>query len=177
MILNDSTLNYAVDFGLLRLPGDRLPDASIYDQINPASVDLTLSSSFMTEGWDEPKEFDEFILEPGQFVLASTREQVDMPKWLAGLVAGKSSWARLGLVVESAGFVDPGFKGTITLELKNLNQRHELILQAGERICQLVVHRLTAPADVSYGDVGNYHGQTGATPCGSHLAHYRVPVF
>jgi dCTP deaminase len=86
------------------------------------------------------------------------------------VVAGKSSLARVGLLVESAGFVDPGFEGMIMLELANLTDR-PIMLTPGMRICQLVVHRLDSPARHPYGSKkagSHYQGQQGPTPSRMH---------
>lgn len=98
-----------------------------------------------------------FAIEPGEFLLAAT-ERVSIGNELVAQVAGKSSVARFGLMVESAGYIDPGFDGSITLEL--FNQLHRpLILTAGMPIAQLAVTRLDTPADITY--AGKYNGSVG----------------
>lgn len=108
--------------------------------------------------FDEPEEYYLwFAIEPGEFLLAAT-ERVAVGNELVAQVAGKSSVARFGLMVESAGYIDPGFDGSITLEL--FNQLHRpLILTAGMPIAQLAVTRLDTPADISY--AGKYNGSVG----------------
>jgi dCTP deaminase len=119
---------------------------------NPASIDLRLA--------------EEIWLEPKQFALASTLETVSMDANHVGFVCGKSSWAREGLIVESAGLVDPGFRGTIVLELYNLCDEG-LWLSAELRVAQLYVGRLCEPTDLPYGSPeagSHYQGQQGVTP-------------
>jgi dCTP deaminase len=119
---------------------------------NPASIDLRLS--------------EEIWLEPRQFVLASTLETVTIDDRHIGFVCGKSSWAREGLIVESAGLVDPGFTGTIVLELYNLCDEG-LWLSAELRVAQLYVGRLCGITDMPYGSPAagsHYQGQSGVTP-------------
>jgi len=146
------------------------------DNVQPASIDLTLGSSFVV--WVREFVHDivfhrqeqrtaQFIdLKPGEFVLGTTIEEVSIPTDLVGQVSGKSTWARRGLIVENAGYIDPGFRGQITLELKNVG--HESIrLTAGDPICQLVMMQLTSPAERPYGSEGlgsHYMHQRGATP-------------
>lgn len=119
---------------------------------NPASIDLRLS--------------EEIWLESRQFALASTLETVTMDDAHIGFVCGKSSWAREGLIVESAGLVDPGFSGTIVLELCNLSGEG-LWLSAELRVAQLFVGLLIEPTDMAYGSPlagSHYQGQRGVTP-------------
>jgi dCTP deaminase len=123
------------------------PDGVMF--ANPASIDL--------------RSAEEIELEPGEFALASTYETVWMPDHCIGFVCGKSSNARCGLLVEAAGLVDPGFRGTITLELCNLSD-NLLSIREGLRICQLSVCLLDRPTDMPYHQVGHYFGQTGPTP-------------
>lgn len=103
-------------------------------------------------------------LEPGEFALGSTLEKVTLPATLCAQVNGKSSLGRLGLLVHAtAGFVDPGFSGELTLELKNLSN-HVIPLSRGMAVAQLVFHRLTSPAQRPYGheELGShYQGQVG----------------
>lgn len=100
----------------------------------------------------EPFHIDtEFLLSPGSFVLASTMETVSLPANIAGRVDGKSSLGRLGLIVHStAGFIDPGFKGNVTLEITNINNRR-IILHPGMLICQMSFIKLTGNAERPYG--------------------------
>jgi dCTP deaminase len=117
--------------------------------VNPASIDLRIAQGLQ--------------LEPGEFSLASTVEVVHMPDDRLGFVSGKSSNAREGLLVEAAGLVDPGFRGTITLELLNMSD-YTLDIREGMRICQLSVAVLDTSTDTPYPAVGHYHEQAGPTP-------------
>ncbi|WP_099025490.1 dCTP deaminase [Mycolicibacterium palauense] len=115
---------------------------------------------------------DPFVLHPGEFVLGSTLEVCSLPDDLAGRLEGKSSLGRLGLLTHStAGFIDPGFSGHITLELSNVANL-PITLWPGMKIGQLCLLRLTSPAEHPYGSekVGSkYQGQRGPTPSRSYL--------
>ena len=119
----------------------------------------------------EPKEDEPFVLHPGEFVLGSTLERCALPDDLAGRLEGKSSLGRLGLLTHStAGFIDPGFSGHITLELSNVANL-PITLWPGMKIGQLCLLRLTSPAEHPYGSakVGSkYQGQRGPTPSKSY---------
>jgi dCTP deaminase len=106
-----------------------------------------------------------FILHPGEFVLAVTMERVELPADLVGRLDGKSSLGRLGLIVHStAGFVDPGFKGRLTLELTNIANL-PITLYSAMPISQISFVRLTTPADKPYGSAGSkYQEQSGPEP-------------
>lgn len=140
-------------------------------QVQPASVDLTLADEwlifepgpFSSEGIepidiDEAKNVkttkivaDEYVLQPHELILCSTQEYVDIPHDMQAQVHGKSSIGRLGLLVHiTAGFIDPGFKGKIVLEMYNLNAR-PIILRAGKPICQMSMTHLSSPAEFPYG--------------------------
>ena len=106
-----------------------------------------------------------YLLLPGQFVLATTMEYFRLPNDLTAFVEGRSSIGRLGLFIQNAGWVDPGFEGEITLELYNAS-RSAIELRAGRRVGQLVFARMDAPAQNPYR--GKYQGQRGAT--GSRIA-------
>lgn len=164
MKLSDGSIRKLIDRGEITLsppPSDR--------NFQPVSVDLTLSTSFCRpneEGQGRSIFTSDTTLEPGGFLLASTQERIKLGNNLMGQVHGKSSWARLGLLVEAAGLVDPGFDGRITLELFNMSHR-PLVLSAGTRICQITFERVDWPVERSYGhaDLDNhYQGQTKATP-------------
>jgi dCTP deaminase len=141
--------------------------------IGPSSIDLTLSNSFC---WPCPENGiielgkpvehesvikDEFELKPGEFVLASSNEDIGIPEHMAGYVEGRSSIGRLGLQVQNASFIDAGFRGRITLELANQSQ-YPILLKSGIRVCQLVLFQMTSSADSPY--CGKYNGQYLATP-------------
>ena len=103
---------------------------------------------------------DTYLLLPGQFVLATTMEYISLPDNLTAFVEGRSSLGRMGLFIQNAGWVDPGFQGEITLELFNAN-RCAIELTAGRRVGQLVFAKMDAPAIRPYN--GKYQGQRGAT--------------
>src|ERR1700742_3305257 len=132
-----------------------------YTHIDPAQQQDDLTTLV------EPKGDDPFVLHPGEFVLGSTLEVVTLPDDLAGRLEGKSSLGRLGLLTHStAGFIDPGFSGHITLELSNVANL-PIKLWPGMKIGQLCILRLTSPAEHPYGSarVGSkYQGQRGPTP-------------
>lgn len=151
------------------------------DNIEPASVDLRLGhdSKRVHRGdrgaissGEELKYHtvsdDTFSIRPGEFFLASTMEHVELPNDLAARVLGRSTMGRLGLSVhQTAGYIDPGFTGNITLELSNVGPS-PIKLSVGDRICQIVVEKLSSPAVEPYGhDGSHYQNQTGATPAES----------
>lgn len=108
----------------------------------------------------------EYVLRPGEFILGSTVEAVSIPDYLACRFEGKSSLGRIGLTTHvTAGFIDPGFQGTITLEIKNENQ-FPILLKPGMLIGQLCFIRLNTKVDRMYGSAGlgsHYQNQTGVT--------------
>lgn len=166
MILSDITISEMLTSGELSItPLEK-------HQIQPASVDIRLGNTFSSISdfenvlyLDNPinyetVEADTFMLLPGQFVLATTMEYFSLPNDLTAFVEGRSSIGRLGLFIQNAGWVDPGFKGEITLELYNASQCI-IELCAGQRIGQLVFARLDQKALNPYR--GKYQGQRGAT--------------
>lgn len=169
MILSDRTIRKCLSNGILAIvpePGDA--------QIQPASVDLKLANEFL-DPWTKARTVPGwFSLAPGQCVLATTLERVKIPPNMVARVEGKSSWGRQFLMVHStAGFIDPGFDGQITLELKNLSDSEPLLLKAGCYIAQVSFQWLDEPADRPYGSTGlnsHYQGQTGVTPAVRELA-------
>jgi dCTP deaminase len=150
--------------------------------IQPSSLDMRLGDNFrvMTTGpeaidthritdWTKfvpCEEGDLFVLRPGDFVLAQTLERITLPSWMAAKLEGKSSLGRLGLELHAtAGFIDPGFHGTITLELSLVSPR-PLILYPGMKIGQLAFYSLSSPAMKPYGTPSlgsHYQGQDGPT--------------
>lgn len=167
MILSDRTI-------LRMLKEDTLKISPLKPkQIQPASVDVRLGDTFSIVD-DSPAgiitleneikyktiKTETYVLLPGQFVLASTMEYFDLPNDLTAFVEGRSSLGRMGLFIQNAGWVDPGFKGEITLELYNAN-RCAIELKAGRRVGQLVFAKMDSPALHPYH--GKYQGQTGAT--------------
>lgn len=144
-----------------------------YPFIDPAVEQPDLTREVSTDG-DEP-----FILHPGEFVLASTFEVITLPDDIAGRLEGKSSLGRLGLLTHStAGFIDPGFSGHITLELSNVANL-PVTLHPGMKIGQLCLFQLSSPAEHPYGSAkygSRYQGQRGPTPSRSWLNFYRSKV-
>jgi dCTP deaminase len=151
--------------------------------VQPSSVDLHVGSQFrvfannrypyidvrkeqpdLTELVDMSPD-EPFILHPGEFVLGQTVEWVEIPDDLVARLEGKSSLGRLGLLIHStAGYVDPGWKGTLTLELSNVANL-PITLYPGMKIGQISFFRLSTPAATPYGAAGNkYQGQRGPTP-------------
>jgi dCTP deaminase len=177
-VLSDTTIRELIESGRIVIePFD-------VSMVQPASVDIRLGSSFrvfhnhriqsidlgnpprdLTEHV-EVEEGGEFVIHPGEFVLGRTHEWVEIPDDIVCRIEGKSSIGRLGLVVHAtAGFVDPGFKGTLTLEIANFNSV-PIVLRPGLFICQLSFMALDRPAERPYGhpDLGShYHGQIDAT--------------
>ncbi|ALC06903.1 Deoxycytidine triphosphate deaminase [Corynebacterium deserti GIMN1.010] len=120
----------------------------------------------------EVEDGDAFVLHPGEFVLASTLEKFTLPAHLAGRLEGKSSLGRLGLLTHStAGFIDPGFSGYITLELSNVANL-PITLWPGMKVGQLALFQMSSPAETPYGSgkLGSkYQGQRGPTPSKAYL--------
>jgi dCTP deaminase len=117
-----------------------------------------------------------FILHPDEFVLAVTRERVEVPDDLVGRLDGKSSLGRLGLIVHStAGFVDPGFKGRLTLELRNIANL-PITLYYDMPVSQISFVRLTTPAEKPYGAEGSkYQGQEGPQSSRYYMNYGQMP--
>jgi dCTP deaminase len=153
--------------------------------VQPSSIDVRIDNQFRTfhnfrykaidvkEKMDELTELIEvradepFMLHPGEFVLGSTLEWVGLPDDIAARLEGKSSLGRLGLVTHStAGFVDPGFEGHLTLELTNFANL-PITLYPGMKIGQVAFFQLSSPAETPYGSGdlrSKYKGQRGPTP-------------
>jgi len=144
-----------------------------YPHIDPAADQSDLTREVEPDG-DEP-----FILHPGEFVLGSTLEVVTLPDDLAARVEGKSSLGRLGLLTHAtAGFVDPGFSGHVTLELANVATL-PIKLYPGMKIGQLCFFRLSSPAEHPYGSAkygSRYQGQRGPTPSRSYANFQRTRI-
>lgn len=174
MLLSDRGLRDVITAGQVVI--DPLPE-----QIQPASIDVRLGREFRVfqnhtrthidpadkmAGLTEPVRADHrgFILHPGEFVLGCTVERVTLSASYAARLEGKSSLGRLGLVVHStAGFIDPGFTGHVTLELSNVATL-PIRLHVGMKVGQLCVMRLSSPAERPYGSAelgSRYQGQTG----------------
>ncbi|MFF1600771.1 dCTP deaminase [Streptomyces mirabilis] len=191
MLLSDKDIRKAI-------ADDRLGIAPFDDaMVQPASVDVRLARQFRVfenhrathidpaeEQPDltrlvEPEGDEPFILHPGEFVLASTHEVITLPDDLAARLEGKSSLGRLGLVTHStAGFIDPGFSGHVTLELSNLANL-PIKLWPGMKVGQLCVFALSSPAEHPYGSTecgSRYQGQQGPTASRSSRDFHRTVV-
>jgi dCTP deaminase len=144
-----------------------------YTHIDPAVAQDDLTELLEPEG-EEP-----FILHPGEFVLGSTLEVITLGNDLAARLEGKSSLGRLGLLTHStAGFIDPGFSGHVTLELSNVANL-PIKLYPGMKIGQICVIQLTSTAEHPYGSSiygSRYQDQRGPTPSRSHLRFSRTPT-
>jgi len=144
-----------------------------YPHIDPAAEQPDLTREVSPET-DEP-----FILHPGEFVLASTYECCTLPDDVAGRLEGKSSLGRLGLLTHStAGFIDPGFSGHVTLELSNVATL-PIKLWPGMKIGQLCLFRLSSPAEFPYGSAvygSRYQNQRGPTPSKSYQNFHRTQI-
>lgn len=151
----------------------RLFDNHKYPYIDPAEDQSELTRLIEVD----PNEA--FVLHPGEFVLGSTYEQVTLPDDVAARLEGKSSLGRLGLLTHStAGFIDPGFRGHVTLELSNMATL-PIKLWPGMKIGQLCFFRLSSPAERPYGSAeyqSRYFGQRGPTASRSHLNFSRSDV-
>lgn len=167
MILSDKTILSLIGKGTLVIEPIEM------QQIQPASIDIRLGNTFSivedsSAGivtLDKPIVYKEikaerYLLLPGQFVLATTMEYIKLSNDMTAFVEGRSSLGRMGLFIQNAGWVDPGFSGEITLELYNAN-RCAIELQAGRRIGQLVFAKMDQAAMNPY--AGKYQGQRGAT--------------
>ncbi len=178
MILSDRDIRAQIEAGRIEI------DPFTPDAVQPSSVDLHLDRRFrvfrnnrypyidvrqeqpeLTEmleiSGDEP-----FVLHPGEFVLGSTLERVALPNDLVARLEGKSSLGRLGLLIHStAGYVDPGWDGNLTLELSNVANL-PIALYQGMKIGQISFQRLSSPVEIPYGDerIGSkYRGQRDPT--------------
>ncbi|WP_052847695.1 dCTP deaminase [Streptomyces avicenniae] len=191
MLLSDKDIRTEIDLGRVRI------DPFDVSMVQPSSIDVRLDRYFrvfenhryphidpsveqpdLTRSIEPPGE-EPFILHPGEFVLASTYEVITLPEDLASRLEGKSSLGRLGLLTHStAGFIDPGFSGHVTLELSNVATL-PIKLWPGMKIGQLCLFRLTSPAERPYGTAGvgsRYQGQRGPTPSRSYLNFHRTPI-
>ena len=144
-----------------------------YPHIDPSTEQPELTREVATVG-DEP-----FVLHPGEFVLGSTYEVVTLPNDIAARLEGKSSLGRLGLLTHStAGFIDPGFSGHVTLELANVATL-PILLYPGMKIGQVCFFRMTSESEHPYGSSvygSRYHGQRGPTPSRSHLNFHKTKI-
>jgi dCTP deaminase len=179
MVLADRTIRRLIAAGRVRI--DPFDDALV----QPSSVDVRVDRFFrvfrnarypyidVKEPMEDLTELVEinddapFILHPGEFVLGSTLERISLPDDLVARLEGKSSLGRLGLLIHStAGFIDPGWDGHVTLELSNVANL-PITIYVGMKIGQLSFVQMTEPSESPYGSTGlgsKYKGQTGPTP-------------
>ena len=184
MVLSDRSIKEALHEGRIVLrpldPADIQPASVdlhldrkvlVFSNSRQPFIDVRESMDELTEMVEMPDENHPFILHPGEFVLGSTMEHIELPDDLVARLEGKSSLGRIGLVIHStAGFVDPGWKGNLTLELSNL-ARLPITLYYGMKIGQISFLRLTTPAERLYGSESlgsKYQGQTEPTASRSH---------
>jgi len=191
VLLSDKDIRAEIDAGRVRI------DPYDESMVQPSSVDVRLDRYFrvfenhryphidpaeeqadLTRAVEVPSD-EPFILHPGEFALGSIYEVVTLPDDVAARVEGKSSLGRLGLLTHAtAGFIDPGFSGHVTLELSNVATL-PIKLWPGMKIGQLCFFRLSSPAEHPYGSAiysSRYQGQRGPTPSRSHLGFVRGGV-
>jgi dCTP deaminase len=157
MVLSDKNIHDSIKYGNI------LIDDFDPMLVGPASLDLRLGNKAMSYSSEQIidlsiKEqvidynqisYTSYVLEPNDFILASTLETIQIDNTICAEVFGKSSLGRFGLQVHSAGFIDPGFCGNITLQLSN-RSNVPIVITSGMKICQLVFHKLLDNADVDY---------------------------
>lgn len=175
MILGDERIKELIELG------DLVISPYVEEHVEPASVDLRLGREFTkveptdrTIDTHNPNSFktrtfevDELELYPGETILGTTLETVHIPRYLVGNVVGRSSLGRLDVVIhKTAGFIDPGFRGQITLEIENEGQ-HPVKIYPGDRVCQIWFAQNDGVA-VPYGKErgSQYQDQSGAVPSG-----------
>lgn len=164
MIFGDIAIRKIIQMGYVN--GNNLEEL-----INPASLNIRLGNTFLVPLADQeiilgdPVDYrrylrkDFFIIQPGQFVLGTTMERLNLPEQISAFVQGRSSIGRIGLTIQNAGFIDPGFHGAITLELIN-ESPNPIVLKPGYPIGQLVFFQTT---EVKHPYSGKYNGQMEAT--------------
>ena len=177
-ILSDKTIKEYLKEGKIGI--DSLKDEK---QIQPSSIDMRLGKEFkvfkvIRKAYIDPKDEEDlslymesttvkdgeaFIIHPNEFALATTLEYVKVPDDLVARVEGRSSMGRLGVTMHvTAGFIDPGFEGNITLEISNIGAM-PVALYPGQRVCQIVFETMTTPSELPYGHPdrnSKYMGQT-----------------
>lgn len=163
MILSDRDIKEYLKWGKIKITPLDDPET----QIQPSSVDLTFGDQiiifFDKETIDTKKDDPEtytarvnlglgyYIIEPGKFILATTREEIELDTDLVARIEGRSSLGRLGLTMHvTAGYIDPGFKGKVTLEISNLG-KNAVKLYVGQRVCQIVFEQMKSHAEKAYG--------------------------
>ena len=191
MLLSDRDIRAQIDAGRIAL------EPYEPDMIQPSSIDVRLDKFFRVFDNHKYTAIDPsieqpdltrlvkvdgdkaFVLHPGEFVLGSTYESITLPDDVAARLEGKSSLGRLGLLTHStAGFIDPGFTGNVTLELSN-TATLPINLWPGMKIGQFCFFQLSSPAEHPYGSTSygsRYRGQRGPTASKSHVNFHRTEV-
>lgn len=172
-IYSDATIIRQIRLGNITI--DPIPENI---QIQPSSVDLRLGNTFKTfkpteEPIDPTKDYidleeemitiiqNPYTIQPGEFILGHTLETITLPDDITARIEGKSTLGRLGLTMHvTAGYIDPGFNGQITLEICNLGPR-PVTLYTGMRVCQIVFEDMTTPSENPYNTRGRYMNQRG----------------
>ncbi|MBI4159609.1 dCTP deaminase [Candidatus Wolfebacteria bacterium] len=165
MILSDTDIRAAIESGKIKIT----PKPNFRKQLGSCSLDLRLSNIFKVFTYNRstfidvanPKTYGDitkqyvvkktepFVLHPNEFVLGATIEKISLPQDIAARIDGRSSLGRLGLIIQTAGHIDPGFNSNITLEIANIG-RLPIILWYGLRVCQLVFEPLSSPTTKPY---------------------------
>lgn len=154
------------------------------ENLQPASYDLRIDDEWIVsdsqssvdvyDPHEDPGEYgrlvrsDEYVLSPGQFILGSTIERIQLPMDLVGVVHGRSSYARIGVIPHLGGYCDPGFAGHVTLEIANFGDI-PVRLHAGDRFCQIEFQETDVPVNTGYD--GKYQDQDGVTGSRLHRDH------
>lgn len=180
MLLSDKDIKKAIENGQIKIT----PKIDFTTQLGSCSIDLRLDNTFQIFDYakcphidtkNPKKEFmkkiviskgEAFIMQPGEFALASTIESIELPDDLVGRIEGRSSLGRLGIIVHSTAAVcEPGSRGKIVMELGNLG-KISVSLYPGMRICSLAFEKLSSPAEVPYykKKTAKYIGQKAPTP-------------
>jgi len=166
VILSDRDIKKYIEEGKIKVA----PKPNFEIQLGPASLDFRLGNEFRVFNHTvkpyidpkDPKTFHNlteivkvsknkpFVLQPSQFILGITLEEIELPDDIGARIEGRSSWGRLGIIVHStAGYIDPGFKGRLTLEISNIGML-PILLYPGMRICQIAFETLSSPAEKPY---------------------------
>jgi len=158
MLCDSEIKNLCIEFGVV--------DPFVESNLQPSSIDLTLGNEFIINvGMDDEKTIisDSYAIQPQEFILGTTVEKFNLPRYITSKVCGKSTSAREGKGMEFAGHIDPGFFGQITFEIVNHGAR-ERILNAGDIVAQAEFY-MHKPCTKDYREKGgHYQGQTGVTP-------------
>jgi dCTP deaminase len=166
MILSDRDIKKLFNEQRIKI----IPTPNWEVQLGPSSVDFRLGNEFRifnhsTKPYIDPKkeetfkdltriitlkDEEPFVLQPSEFVLGITKEEIGLPDDIGARIEGRSSWGRLGIIIHStAGYIDPGFQGRLTLEISNIGMM-PVLLYPNLRICQIAFERLTSSAEMPY---------------------------